>query len=103
MVRKNSDGQSAESIARANRQRVAQEDGARAMAGIEQKAIAVRKNMERLRALRETRETQEAILEQSQQTWLVPVTFSRCVLAMVGFWFDPAKPKLVSIWRGLPV
>jgi hypothetical protein len=65
MVRKNSDGQSAESIARANRQRVAQEDGARAMAGIEQKAIAVRKNMERLRALRETRETQEAILEQA--------------------------------------
>jgi hypothetical protein len=49
-----------ESIARANRQRLAAEEGARAMADVEQKAIAVRKNMERLRALREARETEEA-------------------------------------------
>ena len=48
-----------ESIARANRQRLAAEEGARAMADVEQKAIAVRKNMERLRALREAREAEE--------------------------------------------
>jgi hypothetical protein len=50
---------SPESIARANRQRLAQEEGLRAMADVEQKAVAVRKNMERLRALREAREAQE--------------------------------------------
>jgi hypothetical protein len=50
---------SPESIARANRQRLAVEEGARAMAEAEQKAIAVRKNMERLRALREAKEAEE--------------------------------------------
>ena len=50
---------SPENIARANRQRLAAEEGARAMADIEQKATAVRKNMERLRALREAREAEE--------------------------------------------
>lgn len=49
----------AESLARAKRQRLAAEEGARAMADIEQKAVAVRKNMERLRALREAREVEE--------------------------------------------
>jgi hypothetical protein len=44
--------------ARANRQRLAQEEGARAMADVEQRASAVRKNMERLRALRQAREAQ---------------------------------------------
>jgi hypothetical protein len=47
------------SIARANRQRLAAEEGVRAMADVEQKAIAVRKNMERLRVLREAREVEE--------------------------------------------
>jgi hypothetical protein len=51
---------SPESIARANRQRLAMEEGARAMADIQQQAVAVRKNMERLRALREAREAEEA-------------------------------------------
>lgn len=50
---------SPERIARANRQRLASEEGARAMADIEQKAAAVRKNMERLRTLREARDAQE--------------------------------------------
>jgi hypothetical protein len=50
---------SPESIARANRQRLAAEEGARAMADVEQKAIAVRKNMERLRGLREAREAEQ--------------------------------------------
>ena len=56
MAGKKSAEPSPESIARANRQRLAAEEGARAMADVEQKAIAVRKNMERLRALREARE-----------------------------------------------
>jgi hypothetical protein len=49
---------SPESVARANRQRLAAEEGAQAMADIEQKAIAVRKNMERLRALRQATEAE---------------------------------------------
>jgi len=51
---------SPESIARANRQRLALEEGARAMADLERQAIDVRKNMERLRALREAKEAEEA-------------------------------------------
>lgn len=51
---------SPESVARANRHRLAVEEGARAMLDFEQKAVAVRKNMERLRALREAKEAQEA-------------------------------------------
>jgi cold shock protein len=56
MAGKKSVDPSPESLARAKRQRLAAEEGARAMADAEQKAIAVRKNMERLRALREARE-----------------------------------------------
>jgi hypothetical protein len=56
---KKSTDPSPERIARANRQRLAAEEGARAMVDVEQKAIAVRKNMERLRALREAREVEE--------------------------------------------
>jgi hypothetical protein len=48
------------SIARANRQRLAKEEGVRAMADVEKSAVAVRKNMERLRALREAKEAEEA-------------------------------------------
>jgi len=51
---------SPESVTRANRRRLTLEEGARAMLDFEQQAIAVRKNMERLRALREAREAQEA-------------------------------------------
>ena len=51
---------SPESIARANRQRLALEEGARAMADLERQAIDVRKNMKRLRALREAKESEEA-------------------------------------------
>jgi hypothetical protein len=50
---------SPESIARANRQRLAQEEGARAMADVEKRAVETRKNMQRLRALREAREADE--------------------------------------------
>jgi len=48
------------SLARAERQRVAAEEGARAMADVERQAAAVRTNMERLRALRQAREAGEA-------------------------------------------
>ncbi len=48
------------SIARANRQRLAKEEGVRAMADVEKGAIAVRKNMERLRALREAKQAEDA-------------------------------------------
>jgi hypothetical protein len=37
---------------------LAAEEGARAMVDVEQKAVAVRKNMERLRALREAKEAE---------------------------------------------
>ena len=50
---------SPESIARANRQRLAQEEGLRAMADVERQAAETRKNMQRLRALREAREADE--------------------------------------------
>ena len=60
MTAKKSAEPSPQSIARAERQRVAMEEGARVMADIAQEAIALRKNMERLRALREARETEEA-------------------------------------------
>jgi hypothetical protein len=46
------------SIERAERQRVAAEEGARAIAEVERDAAAIRKNMERLRALREAKEAQ---------------------------------------------
>jgi len=47
---------SPESLARAQRQRLAQEDGAKAMADVEKNAMAVRANMQRLRDLREAKE-----------------------------------------------
>lgn len=53
---------SPESVARANRQRLAQEEGARAMADVTRDAAAIRKNMERLRALRQAKEAEEAAL-----------------------------------------
>lgn len=52
-------GPSPESIARANRQRLAQEEGVRAMADLERRAVETRKNMQRLRALREAKEADE--------------------------------------------
>ena len=50
---------SPETVARAERQRLALEEGARAMADAERRAIEIRQNMQRLRALREAREADE--------------------------------------------
>ena len=47
---------SPESIARSDRRRVAAEEGARALADVERQAIEVRKNMARLREVREAKE-----------------------------------------------
>jgi hypothetical protein len=55
MTSKKSSAPSPESIARANRQRIAAEEGLQAMAEVERQALAVRKNMQRLRALREAK------------------------------------------------
>lgn len=52
--------QSPEQIARTEKRRVAAIEGAKAMADFDKEAIAVRKNMERLRALRLAKEAEEA-------------------------------------------
>jgi hypothetical protein len=58
MADKKSSEPSPESIARANRQRVAAQEGLQAMADVERNALAVRKNMQRLRALREAKQAE---------------------------------------------
>jgi hypothetical protein len=62
MASRKSTEPSPESIARANRQRLAQEEGVRAMEDVARGAVAVRKNMERLRGLRLAKEAQQASL-----------------------------------------
>ena len=56
---------SPESIARSNRQRLAAEEGARAMVDVGKQAVDVRKNMARLRELREAKEAADAALQAS--------------------------------------
>jgi hypothetical protein len=50
-----------EKIARANRQRLAAEEGVKAMDQVERDGVAIRKNMERLRALRLQRDAVAAL------------------------------------------
>ncbi|RXT50062.1 transcriptional regulator [Bradyrhizobium betae] len=57
--------QSPESIARSNRQRLAAEEGVRAMADAEKQSVDIRKNMARLRELREAKEAADATLQAS--------------------------------------
>ncbi|MGX4806849.1 transcriptional regulator [Bradyrhizobium guangdongense] len=56
MIARKSAEPSPEGIGRSNRKRLAAEDGARALADAERQAIDVRKNMARLRELREAKE-----------------------------------------------
>ncbi|HEV2155044.1 transcriptional regulator [Bradyrhizobium sp.] len=56
---------SPEAIARSERQRLAAAEGAQAIADVERQAIDVRKNMARLRELREAREAADADLRAS--------------------------------------
>jgi hypothetical protein len=58
---------SPESIARANRQRLAFEEGLRAMADVERDAAAIRKNMDRLRALREAKKVEDDKIEAASE------------------------------------
>ena len=58
--------QSPEAIARAARRRLAAEEGVRAIGDFERQAIEVRKNMARLRELREAREVEDAALAASR-------------------------------------
>ncbi|MBA7467661.1 hypothetical protein ES707_02882 [subsurface metagenome] len=51
---------SPESIARSNRQRLAQEEGVKAMEDVARDAAWIRKNMDRLRALRLAKEAEQA-------------------------------------------
>jgi hypothetical protein len=51
------------SLARAERQREAAEEGARAMADVDRNAVTVRTNMARLRALRQAKEAEDAIAQ----------------------------------------
>lgn len=51
---------SAESVGRANRQRLAREEGAQALADAKRRAIEIRLIMQRLRALREARLAEDA-------------------------------------------
>jgi hypothetical protein len=65
MAGKKTDEPSPERIARANRQRLAFEEGQKAMADVEKQSIAVRENMERLRTLRQAREAETLKTEMS--------------------------------------
>ena len=56
---------SPESVARSNRQRLAAQEGAQAMLDAEKQAVDVRKNMARLRELRQAREAADATLQAS--------------------------------------
>ena len=56
---------SPEHIARSNRKRLAAEEGALAIADVQKQAVEVRKNMARLRELRQTKEAADAIRQAS--------------------------------------
>ena len=56
MVGRKSGEPSPESVARANRLRIAAEEGKKALVDVARQAIAVRENMARLRTLREAEE-----------------------------------------------
>ncbi|MGC2084670.1 MAG: transcriptional regulator [Bradyrhizobium sp.] len=59
MSTKKSAEPSPQSVARAERQRVAKEEGAQAMAEAERRSVELRQNMQRLRALREAKQADE--------------------------------------------
>ncbi|MDN4999982.1 transcriptional regulator [Bradyrhizobium sp. GCM10027634] len=56
---------SPEAIARSQRQRLAAEEGARAIADVARQAVEVRKNMARLRELREAKEAADAVVAEA--------------------------------------
>ncbi|MGA7804150.1 transcriptional regulator [Bradyrhizobium sp.] len=72
MAGKKTDEPSPERIARANRQRIAFEEGQKAMADVEKQSVAVRDNMERLRALRQAKEAETLKTELTEGTKAKP-------------------------------
>ena len=66
MVNKRSGEASPESVARANRLKVAADEGKRAMVDVERQAAAVRQNMARLRSLREAEEARRREEKQNE-------------------------------------
>ncbi|QOG20186.1 MULTISPECIES: hypothetical protein [Bradyrhizobium] len=68
MSAKKSAEPSTESIARTERRRLAAEEGARAMADAERRAVDVRNNMARLRELREARDAADGDLRASSSS-----------------------------------
>jgi hypothetical protein len=56
---------SPEAIARSQRQRLAAEEGVRAIADVERQGVEVRKNMARLRQLREAKEAADAAVAET--------------------------------------
>lgn len=56
---------SPEAIARSQRQRLAAEEGVRAIADVERQGVEVRKNMARLRALRQAKEAADAAVAET--------------------------------------
>ncbi|QHO74219.1 transcriptional regulator [Bradyrhizobium sp. CCBAU 051011] len=75
MVSRKSGEPSPESIARANRLRIAAEEGKKALVDVERRAIAVRENMARLRTLREAEEARRR--EDERNAADVPATKSK--------------------------
>ena len=65
MSARKSAGPSPETIARSDRQRLAAEEGVRAMADAAKQAADIRNNMARLRELREAKEAADATLRAS--------------------------------------
>ena len=61
MSSKSAKPQTPEQLARAEKQRLARTEGAFALADVNKEAIAIRKNMERLRALRLAKEAEDAL------------------------------------------
>jgi len=59
---------SPEGVARSDRKRLAAEEGARAPADVERQAIEVRKNMARLREVREAKEAADEALRVASPT-----------------------------------
>ena len=75
MVSRKSGEHSPESIARANRLRIAAEEGKKALVDVERRAIAVRENVARLRTLREAEEARRR--EDERNAADVPATKSK--------------------------
>jgi len=97
MSAKKAAGPSPEGIARSNRQRLAAAEGALALADVERQAIEVRKNMARLRELRETKEAADATALWILHTFLLEVFNTSPRLAITSPERQCGKTTLIDI------